>query len=601
MILLGITMGINSSCCLMVNGEVVAAQQEERFKRKKNYDTWPGNAIKSCLKIANLKPNQIDKVIWAGKDPVFLDYFLIKRYSSFSNQDMIKEQYSWWKKKLYENTKVNYLKIFQEKIDLTQSPGKKILSKYLSLKKENDKKKFSNQFKEILIENELGIDRSKLVCIEHHECHAAYSISNEEIKNKKFLIFTVDGSGDKGINATISILKNNKIKRLFQTKNFIVGRIYRHITLILGMKWGEHEYKTMGLAPYSSEYYSDGPYTIFDKALDIKFKKKVSIKKRLKDCYFHFLKPLSLYRFDGIAQGVQRFAEEKILKWFSYWIKKKGIKNIFYSGGVSMNVKVNKEISNLKNIKIFKVNGSGSDESLSIGACYAYCYDKNLQVKPLNNLYLGYQESEKSILKNIYKLSKKKYLIKKNPSNNYIAELIKAGLILGRCKGKMEFGSRALGNRSIIANPNSADTISKINKKIKSRDFWMPFAPSVNEEYAKKYFIIKNGVDYTQMTICVDTKEKFKKIIPAVLHPSDYTARIHLVKKEKNKDYHDLIKQFYKKTNIGVLLNTSLNLHGKPIARNSLDCIEILEKSDIDGIQIENYLVLKKNIKKLNA
>ena len=106
-------------------------------------------------------------------------------------------------------------------------------------------------------------------------------------------------------------------------------------------------------------------------------------------------------------------------------------------------------------------------------------------------------------------------------------------LIIGRCKGKMEFGSRALGNRSIIANPNSADTISKINKKIKSRDFWMPFAPSVNEEYAKKYFFIKNGVDYTQMTVCVDTKEKYKKIIPVVLHPSDYTARIHLVKKEK--------------------------------------------------------------------
>ena len=111
--ILGITMGINSSCCLMVNGEVVAAQQEERFKRK-NYDTWPGEAIKSCLQIANLKPDQIDKVVWAGKDPIFLDYFLTKRYSSFSNQDMIKEQYLWWKKRLYENSKVNYLKIFKK-------------------------------------------------------------------------------------------------------------------------------------------------------------------------------------------------------------------------------------------------------------------------------------------------------------------------------------------------------------------------------------------------------------------------------------------------------------------------------------------------------
>ena len=135
MVILGITMGTNSSCCLMIDGEVVAAQQEERFKRKKNYDTWPGLAIKSCLKIANLRLNQIDKVIWAGKDPIFMDYFITKRYSSFSNKDMIKEQYSWWRKKLYENVKNDYLKIFKEKIDLTQSPGKKILSNYLSLKK----------------------------------------------------------------------------------------------------------------------------------------------------------------------------------------------------------------------------------------------------------------------------------------------------------------------------------------------------------------------------------------------------------------------------------------------------------------------------------
>ena len=578
----------------MVDGEVIAAQQEERFKRIKNYDTWPGLAIKSCLNIANLKTEQIDKVIWAGKDPIKMEYFLTKRYSSYSNRDMIQEQYLWWKKIIYENKKIDYLDLFKDKIDKNQSPGKKILSKYLALKKDEKKKEFGKKFKELLIKNELGIDSSKLVCVEHHECHAYYSICNKKNLDRKHLIFTVDGSGDRGINATISILKNKKIKRIFETKNFIVGRIYRHITLILGMKWGEHEYKTMGLAPYSSSYHSDGPYKIFDRCLDVRFKKKVSVKKNLKDCYFSFLKPLSYYRFDGIAQGVQRFAENKILKWFSFWIRKLKIKNISYSGGVSMNVKVNKEISLLNDINTFRVNGSGSDETLSIGACYAYAHKNNIKVKPLRNLYLGYCETNEDILLNIKKLDKKKYLIKKNPSNEYIAELIKNGLILGRCKGKMEFGSRALGNRSIIADPRSSETINKINKKIKSRDFWMPFAPSVNEEFASKYFYLKKGIDYTQMTVCVDTKSKYKEIIPAVLHPSDHTARIHLVKKENNKDYHDLIKRFYKKTKIGLLLNTSLNLHGKPIARNSLDCIEILKHSDIDGIQIENFLILKK-------
>ena len=147
----------------MVDGEVIDAQQEERFKRIKNYDTWPGLAIKSCLNIANLKTEQIDKVIWAGKDPIKMEYFLTKRYSSYSNRDMIKEQYLWWKKIIYENKKIDYLDLFKDKIDKNQSPGKKILSKYLALKKDEKKKEFGKKFKELLIKNELGIDSSKLV------------------------------------------------------------------------------------------------------------------------------------------------------------------------------------------------------------------------------------------------------------------------------------------------------------------------------------------------------------------------------------------------------------------------------------------------------
>ena len=490
--------------------------------------------------------------------------------------------------------KINYLKLFKNKIDLKQFPGKKILSRYLSLNSAKKRLFFSEEFKALLLKEMLGIDKSKLIFIEHHECHAYYSICNEKKLNEKRLIFTIDGSGDRGINATVSLLKNRKIKRIFETKSFIIGRIYRHITLILGMKWGEHEYKVMGLAPYSSNFHSNGPYEIFNDALRLNLGKKIIIKKNIKDCYFSFLKPLSFFRFDGIAQGVQRFAEYKILKWIKYWIRKTKIKNISYSGGVSMNVKVNKDISNLKQVSKMRVNGSGSDETLSIGACFAYMIKNKLNYKPLTNLYLGFKESEEQISKNLKKLNKKKYTIKKNPKNSQIANLISRGFIIGRCKGQMEFGSRALGNRSILADPSNLQTIKKINDKIKSRDFWMPFAPSVNEEFAHKYFKIKKNIDYTQMTICVDVKNEFKDKIPAVLHPSDHTARVHIVKKEINKDYHDLIDCFYKKTKIGLLLNTSLNLHGKPIVRDSSDCIEVLEKSNIDGIQIENFLILKR-------
>ena len=153
-----------------------------------------------------------------------------------------------------------------------------------------------------------------------------------------------------------------------------------------------------------------------------------------------------------------------------------------------MNVKANQEVSKIKKINSFNVMGSGTDDTLSIGACYSFASKNEKKIHPLKNLYLGYEIDEKEISNKIKKLDKKKFKIVKNPSNLAFAKLLKQGLILGRCKGKMEFGSRALGNRSILADPTSSETIKRINEKIKSRDFWMPFAPSVLDTYSKKYF-----------------------------------------------------------------------------------------------------------------
>ena len=590
--ILGISMGFNSSAALMIDGKIVAAQQEERFNRIKNYDTWPGKAIDSCLKIANISRKELDAVVWAGKDPGPPEYFLTKRYCSFSLKDMVDEQYNFWYPKMYENKKINFLKLYKSKIDLKQKPGKKFLNKVKKNYQNPKGLSLMHEIKYELVKKELGIARNKVFFEEHHECHAYYSVSKFINVKKNILVFTLDGSGDKGINCTVSVFRNRKLKRLFSTKNFILGRIYRHITLLLGMKWGEHEYKTMGLAPYSTKYHSDGPFEIFNKTLKIINPKNV--KQNLKDCYFYFIKPLSRYRFDGIAQGVQRFAEEKILKWFKLWINKTKIYDICYSGGVSMNVKANQEASKIKKVNSFNVMGSGTDDSLSIGACYSFASKHENNIEPLNHLYLGYEINEKEINHKIKKLNKKKFKIIKKPTNLFFAKLLKRGLILGRCKGKMEFGSRALGNRSILADPTSSETIKRINEKIKSRDFWMPFAPSVLDNCSKKYFSIKKNIDYTQMTVCVDTKEYFKNKIPAVLHPADKTARVHVVKKENNPDYYHLISCFKKISGYGVVLNTSLNLHGKPIVRNVDDCLEVLTNSEIDGILIENYLILKR-------
>ena len=211
MIILGISWGYNSSCSLMINGKIVAAQHEERFKRIKNFDTWPGESIKSCLKIANIHPKDIDAVVWAGKDPLVPHYFLTNRYSSFSYKDMMDEQYKYWYPKIYKNKHPKYLSIFKNKINLNQKPSKDFLHK-IKLNYNNKKGlDLMNEIRYHLVKKELSIPKEKVFFEEHHECHAFYSLSSVYNDKKKFLVFTLDGSGDSGINCTVSIFSNKKL------------------------------------------------------------------------------------------------------------------------------------------------------------------------------------------------------------------------------------------------------------------------------------------------------------------------------------------------------------------------------------------------------
>ena len=159
--ILGISMGFNSSAAIMLDGKIVAAQQEERFNRIKNYDTWPGQAIESCLKIANINSKELDAVVWAGKDSSPPEYFLTKRYCSFSLKDMVDEQYNFWHPTMYKNKKIDFLKLYKSKIDLEQKPGKKFLTK-VKKNYQNSKGLFlMKEMKYKLVENELGLDRKK--------------------------------------------------------------------------------------------------------------------------------------------------------------------------------------------------------------------------------------------------------------------------------------------------------------------------------------------------------------------------------------------------------------------------------------------------------
>lgn len=608
-IVLGINWEQNSTAALMINGKIVSCVSEERFSRVKNDERYPINAINWILKKNNIKKKEISKVcfiseVWSPS------YSLIRHYTRFSIKDYIYEQKKIWFERIYNNKKISQINVFKNKIDKTQYPGKyfwKGIIKKLSKSSDHTSNKkiidFGKEIRRNVVKKHLGIENDKIFFIDHSTGHAAYAFFAKRRK-KNSLVITLDAFGD-FINYSASIFRFNKKKNfdqktLIKKENFIIGRLYRYITLILGLKPNEHEYKVMGLAPYCKKEYFSKIEEIFRSFQDVKNINFID-KNKPRDLYFEVKKKLDGARFDSIAGGLQSYTEYLICKWVKNLINKYNITNICYAGGVAMNVKTNLAIQNLnQKINLF-VPPAPDDSSQAIGACYGYYllnkpnYLKYL--KPLNNAYLGPSEkNEKKAIKKINTLKKtKKFIFIEKNLNQEAAKQLNRQKIIGRFCGNAEFGARALGNRSILASPKNNSIKIKINEKIKNRDFWMPFAASIPEKFAKKYFkIFSEYENYNYMTNCLETTETGKKKLEAALHPYDQTCRPQIISKNQNKEYEDLIFKFGKISGTYALLNTSFNLHGFPIVNTKKHALDIFEKSNLDGLLFENLLILKK-------
>ena len=238
---------------------------------------------------------------------------------------------------------------------------------------------------------------------------------------------------------------------------------------------------------------------------------------------------------------------------------------------------------------------SPDDSSQSMGACFAYCLDNNIETFPLENAYLGYEIEDVKVRIALKKLSKIDYRVSKKDIINKTVKLLLKDKTIGICNGKSEFGARALGNRSIVCNPQNIENIKKINEKVKNRDFWMPFAVSILKDHHKKYIINSKSLMSSHMTMGFDTHKKNLKNIISGTHPYDETVRPQILERNFNKRYYDLIKSFYKQTKIPALLNTSLNLHGKPTVSNLKQAIYTLRNSKLDCLVVNYKYIIKKN------
>jgi carbamoyltransferase len=560
--ILGVHDGHNASACLLDGGRLVACIQEERLVGQKNYWGLPERSIERILRDHRLSAADIDRVAVASlHTPQPAD--VLERYKGLRLP--LRSQAVEW---------------------LAATP---VYSAY--------KRRVASLRTKNLVR--LGFREDRIGRVEHHTCHAAAAYYGAPFRGERVLVLTSDGSGD-GLCATVSVGEGGRLQRLAETrKGHSIGNVYAQVTFLLGMVPWEHEWKVMGMAPYAPEDGAERSYSVFQKYLEAP-EGALTLRRAIPEpthlIYRRLRRELELHRFDWICAGVQRMTEDLLCRWVRSAVEKTGIRKLALSGGVFMNVKANKLLMEMEAIEDLFVFPSCGDESNSIGAAYwteaQACLEagRPVDVAPLSDIYLGPSFSDADVEA---ALSRRSWPSERCPDiDTRVGDLLARGEIVARCQGPMEFGARALGNRSILADPSHHGAVLTINQMVKKRDFWMPFAPVVLEERQHDYIRNPKGVRSPHMMLSFDSTERRGEMSAAV-HPADGTARAQILSESANPGYHRVLREFEKRTGRGVLLNTSFNIHGHPIVCGPEEALWAFENSGLRFLALGNHLVRK--------
>jgi len=591
------TLGISafyhdSAACLIKNEKIIFAAQEERFSRIRHDEGFPHQAIQACLHTANIHISDIDNIIFYDKpflkfDRIFETYlqFAPKGFKSFAKSLPV-----WVKDKLFQ---------------------KKLILKELNK-----------------ISPETNFDQ-KLKFSEHHFSHAASAFYPSPFK--KAAILTMDGVGE-WVTTSLAIGDDNKITPIKEI-NFphSLGLLYSAITYYTGFKVNSGEYKVMGLAPYGSPIYA---HLIKDNLIDIKDDGSF----RLNMEYFDYCTNLKMTnsKFDRLfggpprkpesqvtqkemdmAASIQSVVEEVIIKLAKSIKKETGLDNLCLAGGVALNCVANGKLHAAMIFKNIWIQPASGDAGGALGAALAFYYMNGnrrtiMKNDSMSGSFLGTSYNDNEIEKSLQKEGAKFIKLDDKSLIEKLSTDLKNGKIVGWHQGRMEFGPRSLGSRSIIADPRSPKAQKDINLKIKFRESFRPFAPAVLAEKVSEWFDFKGVSPYMLMVANVKSNiqkkltEAEKKLfgidklniprssIPAVTHV-DYSARIQTVHKETNLKFHKLLTAFYKKTKCPVLVNTSFNVRGEPIVMTPADSFKCFMGTDLDILVIGNYYLEKKS------
>jgi len=564
---LGINDGHEASAALMRNGSVLAALQEERPLNIKHFSGLPETSIREVFRTAGVPPSEIDLIA----------------ISNLSRLWQPKNEYSEYSRR------VRFL--FRTSSLLASDTFAKLYT--------NVSRRFRNAEKFNKIFSELGIQDKEVMFVEHHLGHAATAYwSSPWPLNEPVLVLTADGSGD-GLSSTVNVGRNGDMERIASSTFYdSLGIFYGEITAYLGMKRWDHEYKVMGLAPYGRP---DTCIHLMREIIRAHPSKPLRFQNRLGayDAFSIQKKMRKMFvgqRFDNLAAGAQEWLEQIITTWVKSAIKETNLHKIACAGGVFLNVKANKRILEMPEVEDAFFYPAAGDEALAIGAALeayrGFCARDGFKPEkvPLKDLYYGPSYSNERIEEVLKSTGWAKKAQFYDGVDEVIGEQVPRGKIAARFSGRVEFGPRALGNRSILADARDLNVVRKINFAIKQRDFWMPFAATILEDSMKEYLVNPRSAPY--MILAFDTTGKRNEII-AALHPFDQTCRPQTLNDSWNPGYRKTIESFREQTGIGGLLNTSFNLHGSPIVCTPEQALWTFENSSLDALAIGNYVVTK--------
>jgi carbamoyltransferase len=565
---LGLHDGANAAAALIHDGRVVAVMQEERLTGEKNYSGFPYRSIAEVLRLAGCTLADVDLVAFGSRHmplPVNRDELIAKFRAHATPVGLLK--------RIVRVTPAN--------------------TWYRRRRREARRQHLAAA----------GIAESRVRYVEHHTAHAAAAYFGSPWRDGRVLVLTSDGGGD-DLCATVNVGEDGTIRRLAEIRDDAsLGILYAVVTFLLGMVPNEHEYKLMGLAPYAPARGSEAVYRDLAGYLRMSQRNPL-VWERTQGyppalySYSRLRRMLEFRRFDWICGGLQKFTEDLLTQWVRNCVRETGLPRVALSGGVGMNVKANKCVAELPEVESLFVFPSCTDESNAVGAAWwTYAEARRAQglpvdIPPLGDVYWGPSFSEEQCEAAIRAAGNGFTVSCPEDIERAIAQLVAQGRVVARFSGRMEFGARALGNRSILADPADPRVVRVINEMVKSRDFWMPFAPSVLDRAGPRYVANPKGLRYPYMIMAFDSNGSPNEMI-AAMHPYDRTVRPQEVYARWNPDYFRLIAEFEQLTGRGIVLNTSLNLHGYPLVCAPDQAVEVFVASGLPHLALGKFLLSK--------